>query len=663
MAKVDLYFDNKKVSEDVVNWRDLEIEVNFEDEEGQGTINSGQLEFTGDLAGKINTWNDQGMNGGVGIFEGPPFRIEACNGSVVFNGCINTAECTTTYECDKVVAPLRGDKIDFINDRAASFSPAFLASLAPGQAGRITPLDYVLVPYVINTIPDYVNVMVAGVSLYAMVKELKEVGEKTKAVIQEISGDTVMTTTSSLPTVNVGIGMAVGRVLVDILRVTFYILYLLFIIQFIIQLIQMIFDNLIQPVKYKKGMRISTLFQKCADYLGMPISSTLLFGSHKQDVIVPRKIAFDKSDTKNATTIISQTLLGTQGYTRKDYDDAQNPKSTGYFEGTFADLILAEELRLNAELRIINNVIHFETKDYFANQSSYTLPNIKNKNADPRGTNACELASNYVISYTLDDQDENTYDQYTGTSCQMQLVPAVVLNKRNILLKNLTEINIPYALAKRKTDLSAVEQVVSAVYDVADAIYSAVTGFFNTIRKVINGILKAISSITGGSAPQIPLIPAFPPNPIKARIGMMLLSSDFIGVQKVLVINSTPLVGQNVPSNAFTLHSNNTLLTAARTLMDDLHFTNFAVRKLTTSGISKNDHNQWLTYTDKEIPFCCDDYNKLLNNNYCKTYDQKQAKVKSLVWKPDSNTARITYRVKQQYTKNLNQFYIIDGKQ
>lgn len=664
MAKVDLYFDNTKVSEDVVNWRDLEIEVNFDEEEGQGVIKSGQLEFTGSLARKINTWNDQGMSGGVGIFEGPPFRIEACSGSVVFGGCINTAECNTSYECDKVVAPLRSNKIDFINDRASSFSPAYLASLPPNQPGKITTGDYILIPYIINTIPDYVNVMVAGISLYAMIKELEEVGEKTKAVIQEVAGDTVMTTTSSLPTVNVGIGMAVGRVLVDILRITFYILYLLLIIQFIIQLIQMIFDNLIQRVKYKKAMRIITLFQRCSTYLGMSFSSTLLTGtSHKNDVIIPRKTAFDKSDNKNATTIISQTMLGAKTYNRKDYDDAINLKSTGYYDGTFADLILGEELRLNAELRIIGNTLHFETKEFFANTSNYIIPNIKNKNGDPHGTNACQLASNYIISYTLDDIEENTYDQYTGTSCQMQIVPSAILNKRNILLKNLTEIILPYSLAKIKTDLSAVEQVVSALYDVADAIYSAITGFFNSILSVINGILSAISTITGGTPPQIPLLPAFPPNPINARIGMMVLSSDFIGVQKVLSISSTPFSGSNVPFNAFKPHSNNVSLTAARTLMDDLHFTNFAIRKITTNGIIKNDHNQWLTYTDKEIPFCCDDYNKLLNNNFCKTYDQKLAKVKSLVWKPDKNTARITYMVKQQYTNNLNQSYIIDGRQ
>ena len=257
MAKLDFYFGTQKVNEDIANWRDLEIEVNFDDDTGQGAIKSGSLEFTGALADKINTWNDGGMTGGAGIFEAPPFKIQVCGSNdLVFDGGINTAECTTLYECDKVIAPLRANTIDFINDRATSFSFAYLASLPPNIPGKINQSDYVAVPYVINSVPDFVNVMVAGMSVYMIVKESREIIEKTKALIEELSGDTVMTTTSAVsvtaPTVSVG--MAIGRVLIDIIRITFYILYLAFIINSIISLLKMISDNLIQPVKYKKGI-------------------------------------------------------------------------------------------------------------------------------------------------------------------------------------------------------------------------------------------------------------------------------------------------------------------------------------------------------------------------------------------------------------------------
>lgn len=652
MPQLDFYFDTKKVNEDIANWRDLEIEVNFEDETGQGTVKSGSLEFVGALADKINNWNTQGMVGGPGIFEAPPFRIEVCgSGNVVFEGGINVADCSTSYECDKVVAPLRSQSIDFINDRASSFSFAWLASLPINSPGRITQFDYLNIPYVINSIPDGVNVMVAGMSLYMMLKELNEMIDKTTALVAELTGSVV-------PTVGVGVTTTVGAIVADIAKLGFYLAYLAFMIKAIIDLLQMVMDNLIQPVKFKKGMRVRDLFVRACAYLGIDFSSTLLSSPiHYNDVIIPRKTQKFNQE-KNFGKVFGIDM------DRKDYDDSSNPTSTGFFEGTFADLILIEEQRLNAEIRIIGNTLHFETKEFFAKFANYTLPNIQRRNADPHGTNACELSSNYIISYSLDDQDTNTYDDYRGTSCQMQLSPAIVINKKNILLKNITEITLQYALAKRKENLNVVEKIVSIIYDIVNEIYTAVTKFINGVIKKINDTIAAVASLIPGGVnlPKKPDLPKFPPNPMGVRIGMMMLSSDFIGVQKLININPTVLVSKGFPARAFSLNANNVSITSARALMDEFHFTNFAVRKITSTGKPRIDHNQWLIYTDKEIPFCCGDYLSLLDNNFIKTYDQKTAKVKSIVWNPYKNTARITYRVKEQYTNNLNQKYIIDGK-
>lgn len=640
MPQLDFYYGNQKVNEDIKNWRDLEIEINFDnDDGGHGTVKSGELIFTGELAEKINNWNAAGLGGDPGIFEAPPFRVDVCgSGNTIFNGGINTAACETLYQCDEVSAPLRAQNIDYLNDQASSFPWAYLADVL----GIITQADYVSVPYIINSIPDYFNVIVAGLSLFVIIKEFREVLEKTVSLISEITGDTSMALGSIVNPV-IATAMVIGRVLVDIIKITLYIAYLIFIVKAMIDLIQMIFDNLIQPVKYKKGMRVLTLFQKACIQLGLGFSSTLLSApAHANDVIIPRKTAL----TTNKTVV--QNLFGVRNFTRKLYDDAKNPTSVGYPEGTFADLIVNEEQRLNAQVRVIDNTLHFETEEFFAKMANYTLPNIKYRNADPHTTNACELASNYKISYQLDDQDTSTYDSYDGSSAQMILSLRTFQNQKNILLKNITEVNLAYALAKRKQRLTAVEEVVSAIYDTAAEVYKAITGFINQILKAIQKIINAIASITGAKPPSIKPIAPLPPNPIQARVGMMLLSTDFIGVNKIVVVDS---------SNK--LHSNNALLTSARRLMDDHHFRNFAIRTADSFLNTKNDHNQWLIYTDKEIPFCCEDYEAVLKNNFIKTFDQKIAKVKSIVWNPYKSLARITYRVKEKYTNNFNQSYLI----
>lgn len=646
MPDLDFYYDTKKVNEDIVNWHDLEIEISFEDETGIGSVTTVEnLEFTGDLANKINTWNGLGMYGSPGIFEAPPFVIDVCGGSRIFDGGINTADCSTLYECDKVAASLRSQRIDFINDRANGFSFAYLASLPSGSPGRISQSDYVLVPYVINSIPDYVNIMVAGLSLFTLVRELKNIITQTANAIKKLVGD-VSTALGMLPLFNAALAVAIGQVLVDIVAIVLLFAYAIFVIKAIIELVLMIFDNLIQRVKYKKGMRVRTLFERAIAYIGgYTFSSTLLTQTiHKDEVIIPRKTALLTNAKINLTT-----TFGFQNQ-NKNFDDNFNPKSVGYFEGTFADLILLYEDRFNAELRIIGNVIHFETKEHFAKFANYTLPNIQRNNADPHGTNACELTANYLVIHALDDQDTNTYDEYEGTSALMTLEPINVYNKKNILLKGLTEKRLNLALAKRKKSLNGVETLFSNIYSVLYSMIGGTNSDFSRIIKIIKNQLKAISQLTGGNAPALTIL-NFPANPFQARVGMMMLSSDFIGVQKVCIVSTHGV-----------LHSNNSHLTSARYLMDNYHFTNFAIRTTDSNGNIKNDHNQWLVFNEKEIPFCCSDYDSVINNNYIKTFDQKTAKVKSLKWIPHKSKARIDYRVKQQYTRNIKNTYVIDGQ-
>lgn len=263
----------------------------------------------------------------------------------------------------------------------------------------------------------------------------------------------------------------------------------------------------------------------------------------------------------------------------------------------------------------------------------------------------------------MDEQDTNTYDQYEGQSVQMTLQPWTTINKGNILLKNLTEKRLVFARAKRKETLTAIEQIAAAIYDVVAKIHDFIANFLNGIAKFIQTIVDLINLLLPGSPlPPIPTVPLFPPNPFLQRIGMMLLSNDFIGVPKLLVIENSPNVGNGVPPNAFNLRSNNGVLTSAAYLIDNYHIINFAIQYFFSNGTPVQlDHNQYLIFKDKQIPLCCNDFVNILNNNFVTTHDQKLARVDSLVWNPFKQEARINFRVKQLYTSNLFNTYVIDG--
>jgi hypothetical protein len=647
MSQLDFYLDTTKVNEDIENWRDLEIEVNFT--EGIGKIKTGNLDFVGSISDKINTWNANGLTGGPGLLEAPPFRIEVCGGEVVFSGGIDTAACETLYECDKISAPLReSSRGDFLDDRANSFSFAYLASPSMiNQPGYLSQTDYVLVPYVINSIPNYLEAITGIISLFVMVKELQQTIDKVADLIAGLQG--------AIIPVAPPVALTVGMILWAIFQIVAFLVYAVILVIAIIDLTMLIFSSLIQTTKYKKGIRVSTLFQKACDYLGFIFSSSILINSPYKDlVILPKKTAFDTNTSMNYGFVNAITNLN---FKFKQYDDAVHPGSTGYFGGTFGDLINAMEDVFNAKTTPVKNsagvtTLHFERADFFASYSTYRLPNIK---FEPHATNACELAGNYYLTYALDSNETNTYDQYEGNNCQHIDSPVAVNNKGNILIRRIDERRLIFARAKMKTQNSPIEDIFNVLYNVTKLVYDVFWGFVNISLAPLMLLLAGVSAIlsaAGINVPAItsPLFPPFPPNPLGNRNGMLLLSSDFIGVPKLLIVDSNNHVS-----------ASNEQLTSAVYLIDYFHFINFTyttvMSDMTTPHFS---HNQWLIYKDKEIPFCCGDYLAVLNNNYIKTYDNQNARIDTLVWNPYKDLAKITFRVKEIWTKNIQEQYLIN---
>ena len=648
MADLSFYYNGQKVNEDIENWRDLEIEVNFE--EGIGKIKTGNLDFVGELVNKINTWNALGMTGGPGLLEAPPFRIEVCGGEIIFEGGINTAACETLYECDKISAPLREkNRGDYLEDRGESFSFAYLAS--PGMIGKpgyISQTDYVLIPYVINSIPNYIDAITGIISLYVMVKELQEAIQKTANLVSGLVG-------SLVPAVGVGVVITAGQIVAAMMEIIAFTIYTIILTIAIIDLTLLIFNSLIQLTKYKKGIRVKTLFQKACDYLGFNFVSSILQSSFYSDlVIIPKKTALDTNQTVNHGFVSSLTSLN---FKFKEYDDAVHPNTTGYFEGTFGDLIHVISDVFNAKETMIKNAagnttFYFERIDYFQNYSSYHLPNI---NFDPHGTNACDLAANYYITYSLDSSETNTYDLFEGTNCQHINVPINVGDKGNILLKGIDERRLGFARAKMKTKNTPIEDIFNVIYNITKLTYDVFNVFFTiTLAPILLPIANINWAISqaGLNTPIInfPTLPPFPANPIGNRNGMLMLSTDFIGVPKLLIIDSNNHVS-----------SMNEQLTSAEYLIDNFHFINFALTTVKSDMITPQfSHNQWLTYKDKEIPFCCGNYLAVLNNNFVKTYYNKTAKIIFLVWNPYKELAKITFHEKEQWTKNLKDEYLIN---
>lgn len=545
-------------------WQKLELQLAWDNDHPSSMLSTKQFTFEGKAAKRINTWISNGTtSGGKGIMEGVPFEINAGSNITALKGCVDIAAQEAVYRCDKVVVPVRDNRIkDYLDDRAGGFSFAFLTTLPSTNPARITQSDYVKIPYCISSIPDYSQLLSTGLAIFTIKNALEE-GIKNLAIV----------TAGLIPPTTIWAAIAI------VLQVAFLGLQILA----LIKLIQLFIDNIIQKKKYKKGMLIRTLYQKACSYIGLSFSSTILnnpASNYFRAAIMPRKIV--------------QPTNG--NYFIRPADESLSNTSYGYYDGTFLDLIHETELLFNARAVIKGSTLHFERKDHWNSQASIRLPDIDlyGVNNGQYRYNASELYSNIFCIYELDNNELNTYDDYYGTSCQMQAKPITIGNNRNLLLQGFMERRFPFALAKRKIKLTAIEKVMQDIINL-------IVGF-----------------------------PAF-----GSRIGWLLLSNDFTGTQKFVILDSTNKV-----------HPNNANWTSAATMMQQFHSIDYPL------------NNQWMLYEGWEIPFCCDDYVALLNNNVIKTFDNRLGKVTKLNWEIGSDVAVIDFKVRPvggKYTTNISQ--------
>jgi hypothetical protein len=87
--------------------------------------------------------------------------------------------------------------------------------------------------------------------------------------------------------------------------------------------------------------------------------------------------------------------------------------------------------------------------------------------------------------------------------------------------------------------------------------------------------------------------------------------------------------------------------TSAAGLWENYHFIN-SFKPI--NGI----HNQYYIYEGQRIPFCCDDFVKLLNSNQVETNEGEPAEIQELEWDVWNNSAVISYRVNRLYDNNFD---------
>jgi len=617
-CKINFYRNGILVKEPA-NWKGLEIELNFDRDKDivEESVNLTEFQLVNENADLSLDYIDAGISNGVGVLEGEPLAIEIERNGVVekpFNGYLDYTTGTFSKDGCAITAK-EVQSIDWLNDIMDSFTMEYLHK----EIGSITTSDFIKVPYVLSSVPNYLEAAVATLSVYVMVKEIKDAIQK------------IVEFTADAPVIyNFG----------TYVKIVLYIIYLVVLLIALIKLIKDIILLLIQPVKYHACMSIRTQLEKGAEYLGYTLKAPEFQGGVYNDhYIMPEKL-YNPINSKEKQIL---------GFTEP------NISQEGYFKGTFGDLIRYAKQLINGKIVIKGTELWLVTKDYNVSNPEYVLPDVCTVGYEDRlefTLNLDEFKSNTYLTFQTDITEKNTLQNYTGTAYQVMIQPQRTVNANMVLMKGLDEIRFPFARGTEKTELTVPEKIVDSFLTILSPIVgvlinaaNAIIGVLNQIITVVNNVLSKLATIGIKVKFKLPTIPTIKnpdlSNLFKNRKGMLLLEKDLFTVPKLLMLN--------VASNPkFTkIHSDNSFIVNAKYIYN----TFYSVSSFIPSASFPNA-NQFIKKNVK-VPFIFTNFMAVKDNNKIYLKDGTEALIYSLKWNPFEQTADISLGINKLYTNNL----------
>jgi hypothetical protein len=618
------FYLNSTLVNPPLNWQQIDIELNFDKDKAnlQGQTSITEWIWVNENAEFINQWLEDGKTTGVGVLEGIPLTIDVERSGVVenvFTGYLDLTTCLFgTNRCS--VKAIKTNGIDWLNDVADGFTLDYLKDI-----GLITSSDYQYMPYIINSVPNYVEAAVSVLGVYVMVKEIKTAIQRILDFVVEIPIYYVFST---------------------YIKLILYIIYLILLIIALIKLVKAIILLIIQPVKYHACMSIKSQLEKGASYLEMTFESPILNEApYNNAYILPQKY-FNPINKKEKQLF---------GFTEPSITQE------GFYKGTFGNLLRECKKLFNAKVMIVGNKIMLVRDDYSTSTNIYTL-NRPSNNYDYRhptfNVNTDQFRANYLISFQTDSVDKNTIQDYLGTSYQVILEPLRVNNTNMRLMKGLEEIRLEFALAKRKNDLTVPENILNEflkIFDViAGALVKVVNAIITVLNKIIalvNNILKKLASIGIKMNFKLPEIPKVDMPNFKSifanRIGMLKIETDIISVPKIFIMNVAGASKNNKIDVA------NDQYFSGKYIYNNFHFINSFV-----PSSEKPNANQYYLESFEKVPFSFAEYEQVKENNSIFTDDGEDAIVDSLKWNVFNQTADLKIRINRLYTNNLKETFL-----
>lgn len=581
-----LEIDNGEV-ELALNGGEIQIQGNFdEDDPDSGlSVSVTNYKLGRDSAKIINAYIANGLTGGTGIWEGLPFKLKLVSATdelILTDGFLDLASASTEFMCDIINAPVKGRGSNAWLRDNEEFPFELLASDDYTGTGKITSDDYISIPYVLLRDTSGTDIILLLISGYVIASQIANIVNEIINIATEI-------------------GTSFLAVVVSILKLIILILFLVILIAAMIKLLEELYEKVIGRVKYHNGMKLKTLLEKGAAHLGQTFRSTVFDDPFWADVIVlPEKFNAPEEG-------------GLFGFLKPD------PTQSGFYQGTFGDLMREVKKLWNARKIVGGGVIRIEPRSVNVTEADYTIDSVE---ILKHGTNADDLKANYGFRFSTDLQDTNTIRELEGTTSEVITQPNTITNQDMVLMKGREAIVSNFALGKKKVGLTEAENVFIALLQIVSI------GLQSISLGLDGGALSAVADDTISD--------------IKDRESMLKISSNQLQKPKLIGIKITSEARGNRIKDEDKITSDQ--------ILDDFHASNFF-----TPSVEFPNANQWKRYETPKVIFCLADWRKIENNNLIFDNEGREAKIESLDWNPQSELATINYRRNELYSRNLNQ--------
>lgn len=452
-----------------IQWEDVEIVADYIDDSVQPSLSIDEFEFTLEAREVIKEWIAKGLAGtGPGIFEGMPFQLSVFNnqtGQADFDSYLDfTNGYQDLLDDGKLkTGTIKKSGVENFFDQIEGTTFGYLEEI-----GAVGQGDYTTVKYLVEKKFNLLEIIMAGVMLYLMTKELIEAINSTITAVANAIGH-----------IAGGLYGSLGAALFIVLKAVLLIIYTALLLVAVIELSKNFFQALVSPEREHKTILLKRALEIVCNHFGYTLSTNI----SELDVVLylPSNPRNDDKDSDGFISNPKGTPTGIPNVVDFGYDCAEM-------------FTIAKRL-FDGQISIVGNIVYFlpVNDNFWIQQSQYSLPNVI---LESQEYNTSELKSDRLIKFDIDLNDEWTIDDYFGTAYEIRTRPNFLLRKDAVLLKGSDKIDFNCCLPTRKDELSPLEEVLKGLAGFIDGVVNTFFGdsdFEGAIENRV-GMLKQSSN-------------------------------------------------------------------------------------------------------------------------------------------------------------------------